>query len=308
MQKKFLFIIIGVVLAGLAAFLTVNYISQREKEIEKAQLKKLEELKENQIGIAVATKDIPSGTPITPDSVDKAVISKDQAPANSILELNQVIGKISIVPIRAGQAIGYDILRDMEVTESGPEKSLALLIPEGTRAIPVNAENAETLLNVLKPGDHVDVMGILPGSDGKGMITVTLFENVLVLAVGDELGRLTQDKNVVQPSAFQKMMSTQAAKQLAKKESTSKIITLALPPAESNIVLYVQEQGKIKLLVRGPRDNSYQPQQSITPDTFFEFLVARGAVKPPPPPPPAKAEVPTVEIYRGLNKETVELK
>ena len=149
---------------------------------------------------------------------------------------------------------------------------------------------------MLRPGDYVDVLAMIPipmqTADGKQaaqLVVAPLFQNVLVLAVGRETG--TVAKSADRYGAEEK------------KES-SPLITIALGPKEANLIAYVQEQSKIRLVLRSPADSKIESMMPTTLDSLLQYIL---------PPPPQKAEPVKepakeyVEIYRGLNKEMIEL-
>jgi Flp pilus assembly protein CpaB len=139
---------------------------------------------------------------------------------------------------------------------------------------------------MIRPGDHVDLMGMVPipamGLDGKQtvqMSTMPLFQDVLILAVGEEFSNVSGGKS------SEKMIPA---------------VTLALTPQEANLVAFVQEQGKIRLILRSPEDTQVQPAVPASWDTLFMTVMPQLFQK--------QEEKPVmrqrkVEIIRGLSKE-----
>jgi Flp pilus assembly protein CpaB len=149
---------------------------------------------------------------------------------------------------------------------------------------------------MLRPGNRVDLIALLPihaqGADGKQanqLATFPLFQNVLVLAVGQETGAV----------------EAPVGRYTEKKETTggTPLITLALAPQEANLVTFVQEQGKMRLILRSPSDPKVESLRPATWESLFAYVM------PPPPPPPPKVEAPKdyVEIYRGLKRDKIEV-
>jgi Flp pilus assembly protein CpaB len=116
----------------------------------------------------------------------------------------------------------------------------------------------------------------------------------LVLAVGQETAGLP----IEQGGRYKK----------EEKKEVSPLITLALSPQEANLIAFVQEQGKIRLLLRSPSDSQIGQLGLTSWDTLFQYVMPQEIAKPEP---KAKEEAPSdvvfVEIYRGLNKEKVPL-
>ena len=77
------------------------------------------------------------------------------------------------------------------------------------------------------------------------------------------------------------------------------MITLALSVHEANLVAFVQEQGRIRLILRSPGDTQVQPVAPASWDTLFRTVMPQAFTQPQEAPKPQKK----VEIYRGLQKE-----
>jgi len=154
-------------------------------------------------------------------------------------------------------------------------------------------DNIASLAGMLKPGDYVDVIAALalPVQGPNGAVAsqpavIPLFQNILILAVGQELGSQVKGE-----SRYKKEEGKEA----------SPLITLALTPQESNLIAFVQEQGKVRLVARSPADSQVQPFQPVGWDALMQYIMPQLGEQ--------KVEVKepdeVVEIYRGLNKEVV---
>jgi pilus assembly protein CpaB len=173
----------------------------------------------------------------------------------------------------------------------GQETSLSMKVPAGKRAISVPIDNISSVGGMVKPGDHVDIVGWVPipalGPDGKQttqMSPMSLFQDVLVLAVGQDF--------------------TSGAKGSS---SSSNLITFALAPQEASLIAFVQEQGKIRLILRSPGDTQVQPAVPVSWETLFRTVMPQAFQQQPEEQQETAAPRPQqrkVEIIRGLNKET----
>jgi Flp pilus assembly protein CpaB len=83
-----------------------------------------------------------------------------------------------------------------------------------------------------------------------------------------------------------------------KAQEKSPLVTLALTPEEANILAFLQEQGKIRLSIRGTTDSQIHTVKPVTWENIFQYL---------PDLRPQEEQVESVEIYRGLNKERLPL-
>ncbi len=280
LSKKYLPIIIAGISGLIAVFLINNYIQQKTEEAKKRVLL----TQKNLATVVVAKQDILAGTALKESMLAEETVNRAIIQPRAAISIDRVVDKIAIVPISKGEQVLLN-----KVTISGQEGSLSMKVPSGKRAISVSLDNISSVGGMLRPGDHVDVVGMVPipavNAEGKQvnqLATMPLFQDVLILAVGQE---------------FTSISSARKEERLA-----SPVITLALSPQEANLIVFVQEQGKLRLILRSPEDTQVQRVAPASWETLFRTAMPESAQKS-----QAQEEVRkpkrTVEIYRGLNKE-----
>lgn len=294
MQKQQKIILLsGIVLALMAVFMIKIYLDQQRQIIKQQERKRIEREKEGQVSVLLAKKDIPKGSEINADSVEENIIPKQFAQPRPVTSLDRIAGMVAILPISKGEQITLTKLQWPQEATGG---SLASATPVGKRAITISVDNIAALAGMIKPGDYVDVIAMVnvpmqtpEGKQAAQTAVIPLFQNILVLAVGREIGAPTV---------------TESRYKEEKKEVSSSLITLALSPQEASLVAFVQEQGKIRLTLRSPADSQAQPFQLTTWDTLFQYVMPKEVTKP-----EIKEArvVEYVEIYRGLSKERIPL-
>ena len=291
MQKKHIIIIAGVI-AGIIAVVLVAMQMQEIKRSEEVKRKKeLAKARQNQVSVLVARQDISAGTTLQPTMFESAIVPRDYVQPQAASTLDRVAGMVAVAPIAAGEQISLTKLTtptNTDMERMSKPKDLASLTPVGKRAVPVVPENISDIMNLLKPGDYIDVIAVLPipvqGKDPAAKQTtqqtiLPVFQNVLVLAVGEETS----------PSRAQSQQKPGSAKK-------AQMITLALSPKEASIITFLQEQGKIRISMRSTDDTQIEPMQPITWENILEFLPGGEKDK----------EAPeTIEIYRGMSKEKI---
>lgn len=292
-NKQKIIIISGIVLGLAAIALTKLYIEQQRKLAQEQAKRAFANIQANQIAVLVAKRDIPRGTALNSAMLETAIVPKQYVQPQVATSLDRVDGMVSIASINKGEQITLSKL--MPAKQAG---GLAAVTPAGKRAITINVDNISSLVGMINPGDYVDVSYVGPvpiqGPDGKQsaqVIVIPLFQNVLVLAVGQETGTLIRkDERRYKESS---------------KEDASPLITLALTPKDASLIAFLQEQGRIRLSLRSPADAKVEPLPPANWDTVFQYIMpleqkeaAEKGLKP-------VAEY--VEIYRGLNKERVPL-
>ena len=295
MQRQKIIIIIGVLLALMAVFMTKAYIDQQRNQVIDEAKKKIASIEKNiaknEVKVLVANKDIARGAAITAENTEISIIPEQYRQPQAV-SADRAIGMVAVVPISKGEQLSLN-----KLAQPRQLGGLAEGTPVGKRAITIAVDNISSVGGLVKPGDYVDVMALVPvpvqAPDGKQvnqMAVMPLFQNVLVLAVGQDIGAIT---------------SASGKKEAEKRSDNSPLITLALQPQDANLIAFVQEQGKLRLTLRSPADSQMQATQPASWDTLFRYLM------------PPKQEVPEpetkapatdyVEIYRGLNKERVPL-
>lgn len=291
LEKQQINLIIGIVLA-LIAIIAVNfYIAGEKARTQREERERLKKYLENQITVLVANKDIEAGSPIEQSMVDAVSMLNKDAENRAVDAFARIEGMVAARNINKGEQITLDKV----VYEQGGS-NLSSATPKGKRAVTIAVDNIASLAGMLKPGDYVDVIAMIPASveivDGKQQVQMAatpLFQNIKVLAVGQSTSPISSPLERYQEGG--------------EKKEPSPFITLALTPEEANIITFVQEQSKIRLTLRSPMDAETTTQVSpATWDTVFKYIIPDYGT--PPPPPPAR---PTVEIYRGDKKEVVPL-
>lgn len=298
MQKQRLILIIGIALGLLAVFMAKVYIDQQRSIIQDQAKKAVAQIQASQTAVLVAKKDILRGTVIEPEMLETAIIPNQYIQPQAVASLDRIAGMIAVAPISKGEQISLSKL-SYSKQEGAGGGSLAEATPIGKRAVTISVDNLASLAGMVKSGDYVDIIAMLPvpvqtaeGKQATQAAVMPLFQNVLVLAVGQEIGAIA----MAQPESRYKREEKREA-------SPSPLITLALNPQEASLIAFVQEQGRIRLILRSPADSKIESLQPASWETLFQYLMPREAVK---------AQVPDesagyVEIYRGMSKERIPL-
>lgn len=150
------------------------------------------------------------------------------------------------------------IPKSNQVTQSAlislsPESGLSVKIPPGYRGAILPIDNEMKAL--IKPGDRVDVLVTFDAlmNDGrKEKVTATILQNVLVIAVGTNLG---QGMSAKQFSA----MGAKEEKSAAFSEKAT--IGLALNPNEAQYLALAMKQGEPTVIMRGLGDVEMHPME-----------------------------------------------
>lgn len=292
MEKRGLIIAIGCAL--LATVLVVTWLNQQQRRVADDLSRKFNLLHANTIDAIFAKADIPEGSIISEDMLFTKPTPRESLPAGAATSLARVLDRAAVVNIKKDALIYVDMIGWPATRET----TLAAKTPVGKRAITVPVDNISSLVGMLKPGDYVDVISLIllptmiDGKQSAQPATVPLFQNVLVLAVGSQMGAVAQE------GAGPRRRAAEEARQ-----ESAPLITLALSPEEANLLSFVQEQGKIRLVLRSRGDAATETIPPASWDTLLKYLYPGMDLQPK----EEKKEMPQVEVIRGLKRETMPL-
>jgi pilus assembly protein CpaB len=298
LQKQKIIFIIGIFLALIAVSMVKVYIDQQRRFIGEQAKRRFTEIQANQTAVLVARVDIPKGTVVDPEMVETTIFPNQYVVPQAVTSLDRIAGMITVADIGKGEQISLSKLAQSRQAAG----NLAGATPVGKRAVTISVDNIASLAGMIKPGDSVDVIAMVPipvqtadGKESSQLATLPLFQNVLVIAVGQNIGLPVQQQLV---SRYKKE-ETQT--------ETSPLLTLALTAQEANLISFVQEQGKFRLVLRSPADSQIEQVQPASWDTLFQYIMPKQAAEGQEEQKQVIKQPRTVEIYRGLEKEVVPL-
>ncbi len=297
MIRKKLPLIIGIILGIAAIFLIRQYIQQERIRLMRAAQRKSAETQKDLVSVVVAKTEIPPGAIIEARSLDMQLVPVSAFHPETARSLERVIGMMAVLPISKGEQILLS-----KLTSAGRVISLAVTTPVGKRAITVPIDNISSVGGMVRPGDYVDIMGVIDvpaireGKQVTQMTIIPLFQNVLVLAMGSQL---IGDSP---PSVGRGEVSRETPAQVPP------TVTLALSPQGASLLAFISEQGKIRLILRSPvEDSQIQPMPLASWDTLFQYLYPEMVERERPVEEAPKEKLREIEIYRGLKRETLPL-
>jgi Flp pilus assembly protein CpaB len=148
----------------------------------------------------------------------------------------QVLGHLSATGIRKDEQILETKLVRLE------DAGLAYMIPKKKRAIAIAVYDVNAVGGHVKPGNYIDILGSFDFGTGDkaDLRTVTLFQNVHVLAVGDDIGR-----NAAQNTEEDKGASFNRATQ-----RNNGTVVISLSPLDCQKITLAQEMGSLSMTLR----------------------------------------------------------
>ncbi|HAS74345.1 MAG TPA: Flp pilus assembly protein CpaB [Clostridiales bacterium UBA8960] len=190
------------------------------------------------IGVVVAAVDITPRTQLTSEMLKIVQVPEQGVLGTPIGSVESVIGKYSSGSIYADEMVRANALVDSLADE------LSLKLTGNNRAVTVNVNNLTGVNGLIKPGDFVDVIVVLPpmseNNRTRPNITKLFIQNSEVLAVNKQLFR----------------ESTPQTQAQGETEVTSFFITLAVPIMDVEMLVLAKEIGYLELALR-PMDSDF---------------------------------------------------
>ena len=226
MNRRALFI--AVLVGILGAFLLVLY--QRRFELEASGGDKVK--------LLMAVKKIERGKPITDDVIAIREVPLAYVDERAIRE-NE---KNKILGLKVGNTVKeQQLLLWTDLTALDERKDLSALVLPGYRAVSIKTVREDTSTALVKPGDYVDVIGVLGASAAvnEAKNAVVLLQRVLVLATGTD-------------TSPDQARETKEANPYAQEG----LLTLSLTLSEAQVLALASERGRITVAVRHPDDQA----------------------------------------------------
>lgn len=303
-KKPPLPLVIGVAFSILAVMLLNLYLSTERKTMEQRLKRVFSDQYKTLSSVMVASHDIAKGTEIDPSLLETKIIPNQYVEPQAVTSVDRISGLKAAVRISRGEQV---TLSKLITQRQAMGRSLAMATPVGKRAITITVDTLTGLGGMIMPGDYVDVIVLLPtpmrspdGTTTTQTLTVPLFQNVLVLAVGTELlqGRGQEEGGAAWRWGAKRSRSS-------KQQKSSPLITLALAPQEASLLSFVKEQGRVQLTLRSPADSEKKPVPPASWDTLFHYM---NSFLPQQPKPTRRDDVEIekpreVEVYKGLERE-----
>ena len=196
------------------------------------------------VPIMVALKDVPAGTPFSTAWNDHRLgmseIPKRMRPDSAVLDPNALVGFVAAAPLAAGQFVVQDTFANPSASGRVGPPTFATQLPEGTVAVSFKATADKAVSDLVRPGDHVNLLVQVPNAsvlglpDSGGAAVVHVFQDLEIIAIGD----VTKAPN--------------DATEAAKNPGTG-LYTVAIRPEDSARLLLLSHEYDVYLALVGPK-------------------------------------------------------
>jgi pilus assembly protein CpaB len=228
--RRAVIIVVAVAIAAVAAFANYAYLNTvQDRAYDNAE----------RVKVFVVKKDIEKGVPgdaaLSEEAIRSSQIPKEFRPNTSIVDINEIKGKVAIAKLTPGQVIVDGMFVDPAVAQV----TAAQRIPAGRVTVTVSVDAVSGVGGNLLPNDKVNLL-VVDSSGGAPQERV-LYQNVEILFIGTQAAPQPGETAAATPPA------------------TSGVITFSVPPeAASRIVFASQQSGGIYLSLVPP-DNAPVP-------------------------------------------------
>ena len=220
MNRRALFI--AVVVGVLGFVLLVLYQRRFEQEASGGE----------KVRLLMAVTRVERGKQITEDAIAVREIPLAYVDERAIRESE----KNKILGLKVGTTVKeQQLLLWSDLMTADERKDLSSLVLPGYRAVSIHVSKDDSSVQMIRPGDYVDVIGVLGTGGGEAKNAVVLLQRVLVLAIG-------ADTNVA------------AADERKQTYGNDNLLTLSLTLTEAQVLALAAERGRLAVAVRHPDD------------------------------------------------------
>ena len=189
----------------------------------------------------VAAQGVPANSALSAGELKLAPVPLSVA-AGALTAVAAAAGRITMVPLAPGQIVYPD-----DLAQPGNSAALSYHVPSGMRAESLQVSAVSGVSGMIQPGDHVDVVAVLPKTVAGSSQARLLLQHALVLAVGS-----TQQASPTSGTAVQSYTD----------------VTLALYPGDAVLLIYAASRGTVQLLLDPATPGQLSPPIVVSKSAF----------------------------------------
>jgi len=233
-MKQKMILIVSVVVGLLAALLTRGYLNAKDNEIAR-QLAAIR-ASNRQVAAVVLTSDLPAGAVLQLADIGIKEFAESSLRGDVVKQdvAMSLVGRKLLLSLGKNKPVLWSDIEGGDPLSGG----LASDVKTRMRALSINVGGSAAVSGMVRPNDHVDVLGTFSFPSAKNgeleLVTLTLLQDVTVLATG-------RDRAKTPPS--------QAS------GGTYNSVTLEVTPREAEVLVFAEQiKGRLVLALRNPAD------------------------------------------------------
>jgi pilus assembly protein CpaB len=213
--------------------------------------------------VVVASRDVPARTELTSGMLKTADVPIDSALKGGYSDPSTIVGQTTRYPLAENEQV---TALKIGVTNDESQQGLSAVLPAGTRAFSINVSEESGAGGMILPGDLVDVIAIFDSGLVGVDKSVTLLQNIEVLAVAQKA------QEAIPPAANTTATPEATPSTLGERPSDSKpnpsarTVTLAVTEEQAQLLALVQAKADMALSLRsfGDRATGTTPETDLT--------------------------------------------
>ena len=237
------------------------------------------------VDAVVAANDIQVGAKIADRDLKVVKYPPEDLPPRVFHTKTSALGRGTVLPIGKGEFVVPD-----KLAAENAGAGLTTLIALGMRAEAVRVNDVTAVAGFVVPGTRVDVLVTGNPTGSSEPQTMTVLQDVAVLATGQRTERSATGE-----------------------PQNASVVTLLVSPEDSEKLALASQEGRIQLVLRNPLDTNQEKAAAIRKRSLFggamsaphSAKIMRVKQAPTQAPEPEKLEI---DIFRGTQKETIQLK
>ncbi len=232
------------------------------------------------VDVVVAANDIQVGAKIEDSDLKIVKYPSEDLPRRVFHTKASAVGRGTVLPIGKGEFLVAD-----KLAAENAGAGLSTLIAMGMRAEAVRVNDVTAVAGFVVPGTRVDVLVTGDRTGSSEPQTVTVLQNVAVLATGQRTERSATGE-----------------------PQNASVVTLLVSPEDSE-KLALASLGRIQLVLRNPLDTSQEKAAVITHANLFgsaKVTRVKRVLIPPSASEPVKPL--EIDVIEGSHRETIHLK
>lgn len=193
--------------------------------------------------VLVAVRDVAIGEQLTKDDFREDQFPQALAPVGAVQSFADIESMYAEQRMFEGEPLMLAKFTDVQPS--------TLVIPKGYQVTSIKVSMDVAVSNLVKPGDHVDIIAFLRRSaDVPATGSRTILRDVTVFAVNSETKRQTEAED-------------------AGGANVARTVSMLVKPKEAQILTMASELGKLKLALRRPDDEDLTTDDETTVDELF---------------------------------------
>ncbi len=194
------------------------------------------------IDVVVARRDVNRGEPVSADTMAIRQIPAEYVASTAIRpeQFDDLQGARLALPLRGGEALLHSAII------GGETMAFSARVKPGIRALTIAVDEINSISGMLQPGDRIDLLFSAKPPDGPGHAapesTITLFQNLLVLATGRQIRPGTDERQGPRPFSS---------------------VTVEVEPDHAQRLVVAQRAGKLTAVLRNPDDSARLASKSM---------------------------------------------